>query len=190
MLFHTHHGDSWGLQERHYSERIKISDIPYRIVLYLKLYYCLRSDRHISFWRVGVGACTHLWDPLLNSSFWVLTRRPGIPSRHIDPHSGPRGGCHWIIPPPPVTACVSSVLPRVELKYFSCAYVTGFRSLSPAFLTGIVLRAPTAGGVVFIFLKKIRGKTFCKASSPLPRTSLLCPRWRVEEICIIIVFHC
>ena len=41
--------------------------------------------------------------------------------------------------PPPVTARTSYVLPRWDLKYFSCADVTGFRSPSPDFLTGIVL---------------------------------------------------
>ena len=60
--------------------------------------------------------------------------------------------------PTPVTSRTSSALPCLDLKYFYCAGVTGFRISSPAFLTGIVLRAPTTGERIFVFLKKIRGK--------------------------------
>ena len=61
-------------------------------------------------------------------------------------------------PPPPAMTCVSSVIPHVELKYFSCADVTAFRSHSLAFLTNIVLRDPTTEERVFVFPKKRRGK--------------------------------
>ena len=60
--------------------------------------------------------------------------------------------------PPPVTDRISSALPRVELNYLYCAGVTGFRSLSPAFLIDIVLRDPTTGERVFVFPKKRRNK--------------------------------
>ena len=61
-------------------------------------------------------------------------------------------------PPPTVTDRTSSALPCRELKYFSCADVTGFRISSPAFFTGIILRDPTTGDRIFVFPKKRRGK--------------------------------
>ena len=64
--------------------------------------------------------------------------------------------------------CVSSVLPHVELKYFSCADVTAFRSHSLAFLTNIVLRDPTTEERVFVFTKKGRGKKVSEIIFSIP----------------------
>ena len=58
----------------------------------------------------------------------------------------------------PITARISSALPRWDIRYFSCADITIFRMPSPDFLTGIVLRAPMMCERVFFFPKKIRGK--------------------------------
>ena len=91
--------------------------------------------------------------------------------------------------PPPVTAQTSYALPCWELNYLSCADVTGFRSPSPDFLTGIVLKAPMMGERVFVFLKKRRGKKFSESFSPLPWTRLPCTRWRVVEIYTQIGLH-
>ena len=143
---------------------------------------------HLWFWRIEVGACQYLWDCLLNPWVWIHTRRPGIPSCHVAPHLGSGGGQHWRIPPPPVTSRISSALPRVELNYFSWSEVTGFRIPSPYFLTAIVLRDPMTGGGS-PFQRKHEEKRFRKSYSPLQRTSLLCFRWRVEEIPILIGFH-
>ena len=60
--------------------------------------------------------------------------------------------------PPCVTAQTSHILPHWELKYFSCANVTGFRSPSLDFLTNIALRSPTMGERVFVFPKKRKVK--------------------------------
>ena len=67
------------------------------------------------------------------------------------------GGRHWRMSPPPVTALVSSALPRWELRYFSISDMKVFRSPGPDFLTGIVLRSPTMGERVFVFPKKRQG---------------------------------
>ena len=48
----------------------------------------------------------------------------------------------------------SYALPCLELKYFSFVDITGFRSPSLYFLTGIILRAPTMGERVCVFMKK------------------------------------
>ena len=69
--------------------------------------------------------------------------------------------CRWSAlenAPPPITARTSSALPLWDLNYFSCSDVTGFRSTSPDFLTSILLRDPTMGERVFVFLKKRQGK--------------------------------
>ena len=60
--------------------------------------------------------------------------------------------------PPPITALISYALPHREFSYLSFADVTGFRIPSPDFLNGIIIRAPTMGERVFVFLKKRRGK--------------------------------
>ena len=114
------------------------------------------------FWPVLLDDCQYLWGSLLNPWVWFCMRRPGIYFRHVFLHLESVGGRHWIKPTPPATARTSSVLPRWELKYLSCADVTGFRSPSPDFLTGIVFRAPTKGERVFVFPNKRRGKKFSR----------------------------
>ena len=52
----------------------------------------------------------------------------------------------------------SSALLCLELKYFYCAYVNGFRSPSPDLLTSIVIRYPMMGERGFVFPNKRRGK--------------------------------
>ena len=79
-------------------------------------------------------------------------------------------------PPPPTTACTISTILRVELTYFSFFYVTRFRSPSLSFLTLIVIIDPTTGRDFSYFWRKDEAKKFRKSSSPLLRTSLLCPR--------------
>ena len=68
------------------------------------------------------------------------------------------------------------VSPPVDLTYFSCFGVTVFSSTSPNFLTGILLRSPTMGGVVFVFPKKDEAKRFPKSSFPLLLMRLACTR--------------
>ena len=70
--------------------------------------------------------------------------------------------------PPPVTTCTSSTLPRMQLKYFYCADVTGFRRPIPAFFTGIVLRDPMARERVFVFLRQRQGKNLSRSIFSTP----------------------
>ena len=73
--------------------------------------------------------------------------------------------------PPPVTALISSALPRWDLSYFSFDGITGFMRPSLATLIGIVLRVPTMGERGFVFLKKRRGKKFSRIIFSTPANS-------------------
>ena len=58
----------------------------------------------------------------------------------------------------PVTAQISSVLARRELRYFYSADITGFWRHRPDILTGIIIGAPMRSVRYFDFPKKRRGK--------------------------------
>ena len=71
--------------------------------------------------------------------------------------------CRWLAldnAPLPVTDQTSYTLPQWEIKYFSCADITGSMSPSPVFLTGIILRAPTMGKRVFCLSEENMYKSF------------------------------
>ena len=161
-LCHIHWSDSGGLGEKLYNVHIKNPEIPYQIVLYLRLQYHARSARHLWFWGVGVGACQYIWGSFTKPLCLVLyaESRSFFPSRLslLRVHM-------WSVlenAPPPVTSRTSSVLPRWELNYLSCADVTGLRGPRTDFLTGIILRAPTIGDRIFVFPNKRQGKMFSR----------------------------
>ena len=144
---------------------------------------------HLCFWRVVVGAFQYLWDCLLNPWVWIRTQRPGLPSCHVTSHLGSVGGRHWILPP--LSSLPVSVLRSLVWSLSTSPELASLDSGIPVRLSwpASYLELLLWGRGSLSFQIKYESKTFRKSSSPLPWTSFLCPRWRIEEISILIGSH-
>ena len=171
MLCHTCHSCSRGICERRYNKHIEKhrnsvadSTVPETVVprplsqapvILARRSRCLAVSLILCTKPLGLDSCATSWSffPSRRSSLRVL--------RWSELENVP----------PPVTDHTSSLLPWMDLKYFSWDDVTGFRSPNSDFLNSTVLRAPTMGDMVFVFPKKIQDKNICRIIFSTPENA-------------------
>ena len=89
----------------------------------------------------------------------------------------------------PLTATISLLLARSELRYIFLTNEIRACSPEPDLLTGIVLKVPTMGGKDFGFQKKRQSKIFPEEASTLLRSCVPCILSRVAKISIPVGSH-